>query len=96
RTPQGQMHVVLTNVGAGAKTVAVQAGGASGPATVEALRSAAGRLRASAGISLAGQSLSPQTGELTGRLSATTVKRSAGAYHVTVAPASAAIVSYRG
>ena len=42
RTPQGQTHVVITNVGTVAATVAVKASGASGNATVEALKAAGG------------------------------------------------------
>ena len=95
RTPQRQTHVVITNVGTAAATVAVKASGASGNATVEALK-AAGGLHASSGVTLGGQTISPSTGQLSGRLATTTVAPQKHAYEVTVPAASAEIVTFKG
>ena len=93
RTPARQTHVVVTNVTGRPSIVAISTAGASGPATVEALRSKSGGLAASSGITLGGQTLSQSTGELTGKLITRTVHSSGGAYHLTVPPASAEIVT---
>ena len=93
RTPQGQTHVVVTNVGAAAAAIAVRATGARGSATVEALK-ASGGLSASSGVSLGGQTISPSTGQLTGRLVTATVDLKKGAYDITVPAGSAEIVSF--
>jgi hypothetical protein len=95
RTPQGQRHVVLTNVGSGAASVAVKASGVSGSATVEALR-ASGGLKATSGVTLGGQTISPQTGQLTGPLVTASVSPRHGAYDITVPAASAEIVTFKG
>ena len=94
RTPHGQTAVVLTNVTASAATVGVQAAGARGAATVDVLRAASGGLRATGGITLGGQTISPHTGQLTGTPVTTTVRSSHGAYDVTVPAASAAILTF--
>jgi hypothetical protein len=94
RTPQGQTHVVITNVGRAPASFAVKAAGARGNATVEALK-ASGGLSASTGVTLGGQTIDPKTGQLTGRLVAATVSPQKGAYDVTVPAASAEIVSFQ-
>jgi hypothetical protein len=94
RTPQGQTHVVVTNVGAAAATVAIPAKGATGSASVETLIAGSGGLSATAGVRLGGQTISPQTGMLTGTPAAKSVAATANAYDVTVAPDSAAIVTF--
>ncbi len=95
RTPHDQTHVVLTNVGTAAAAVAVKASGATGRATVEALK-AAGGLKASSGVTLGGQRISPSTGQLSGRLVTTNVSARKGVYEVTVPAASAEIVTFKG
>ena len=96
RTPQGVTHVVVTNVGSSATDVAIKAAGASGNATAEALRSSSGKLSASTGVSLGGQSISASTGQLSGTPVIRTVHRTAGAYELSVPAASAEILSFRG
>ena len=95
RTPQGQTHVVITNVGSSTASVSVKASGASGKATVEALK-ASGGLTTSTGASLGGQTISPQTGQLSGPLVTSSVSSQHGAYDVTVPAASAQIVTFKG
>jgi len=94
RTPQGQTHVVVTNVGSTASTVAVPAAGSSGAAEVEMLSAGAGGLRATSGVNLGGQRISERTGRLTGTPSSKHVAATGNAFDVTVAPDSAAIVTY--
>jgi hypothetical protein len=94
-TPQGQTHVVLTNVGAAATMVAVAARGA-GSADVESLSAGAGGLRAVSGVSLGGQQISPVTGQLAGAVRGTTVHATGGAFDIKVPPATAAIVTFQG
>jgi glycosyl hydrolase family 79 len=95
RTPQGQTNVVITNVGSAPASFAVKAAGASGKATVEALK-ASGGLSAATGVTLGGQTLDPETGQLSGRLVTATVTPQKGAYDVTVPAASAQIVTFKG
>ncbi len=92
-TPQHMINVVVTNLGARTKQIAVQAAGAVGPATVESLTSAGQRLTSQTGVSLGGQSISPQTGLLTGPQVTSRVVPHDGIYDVSVAPASATILS---
>jgi hypothetical protein len=94
RTPQGQTHVVITNVGSSAVNVALHVAGVSGNATAEALQAASGGLTAETGVTLGGQRVSQATGKLTGALVTKTVRPKAGAYPVTVAPASAEILTF--
>jgi hypothetical protein len=96
RTPRGQTHVVVTNVGAQPASVAIKATGASGPARVEALRANSSSLWASGGITLGGQAIAPDTGALSGTPVAKSVRAAHGVYDVTVAPASAAIATFKG
>ena len=95
RTPQGQTHVVVTNVGAAARTVAIGATGARGAATVQTLRANSGSLWASKGVTLGGQAIAADTGALSGTPVAKPVRSSRGGYDVTVAPASAAIITFK-
>lgn len=94
RTPQHQTHVVVTNVGNHSATMAIRPPAPAGRATVETLRAASGGLRASRNVTLGGQTVSPSTGNLTGRAIRANVNLSHGAYLVRVAPASAAIVTF--
>jgi hypothetical protein len=94
RTPSGQRHVVVTNPGSATVSVAIHASGTSGNATVETLRSASGGLTAQSGITLGGQTMSPQTGKLSGRLVTATVHPKSGAYTITVPAASAQILTF--
>lgn len=93
RTPQGQTHVVVTNVTGAAATVRLKASGATGPGTMESLKSAGG-LGSSTGVTLGGQAISPLTGKLTGPLVTQKVRPSSGAYDVTVPAGSAQIVTF--
>jgi hypothetical protein len=93
RTPQGKTHVVVTNVNASATAVAIKGG--AGPATLEALTAGSGGLNASGDVTLGGQTVSPSTGQLTGRLLTTTVRPSQGAYQITIPAASAEIVTFK-
>jgi hypothetical protein len=95
RTPQGLTHVVVTNVGGAATTVAIPAAGASGAAAVETLSAGAGGLRATTGVTLGGRRISEQTGRLTGTPATRSVAATGHAFDVTVAPDSAAIVTYK-
>lgn len=95
RTPQGETHVVVTNVGAGASTVAIPAKGATGAASVETLSGGSGGLSATGGVKLGGQTISALTGKLTGTPVSKSVAAKANAYDITVAPDSAAIVSFK-
>ncbi len=92
-TPQGQTHVVVTNVTSYPQSTALEVAGARGSATVETLKAGSGGLSARAGVTLGGQKLSPSTGELIGTRVTATVHFRHGAYHVRVAPASAAIIT---
>lgn len=93
RTPAGQTHVVLTNVGTSAVSFALRIAGAHGDATVRALSASAGGLQASSGVSLGGQTISTLTGRLSGRPLSQTIRPVAGVYAVSVPAASAAIVT---
>ena len=95
RTPQRQTHVVITNVGTAAATVAVKASGASGKRDRRGAQGR-GRPQASSGVTLGGQTISPSTGQLSGRLVTTTVAPQKDAYEVTVPAASAEIVTFKG
>jgi hypothetical protein len=96
RTPEGTVHIVVTNVTNYAQHVAIQAAGAEGPATTEALTSPGGSLASTADPTLGGQTISPQTGQLTGTQVKSQVTPHKGVYDITVAPASATILSVKG
>jgi len=94
--PDRRVRVVLINKDpVRAQVVAVRAASADGDsATVERLQ--APGLGASAGVTLAGQSFGQQTstGRLEGKPSVEEVSRSSGAYVVSVAPGSAALITF--
>lgn len=94
RTPQGQTHVVVTNVGSSNVKVAIKAPNTSGSATAEAL-TASGGLTGTRGVTLGGQTIDPYTGNLAGTPRTTTVRDANGAYDLTVPAASAEIVTFR-
>jgi hypothetical protein len=96
RTPEGTVNIVVTNVTSYAQHVAIQAAGAEGPATTEALTSPGGTLASTADPTLGGQTVSPQTGQLTGTPVTSQLTPRKGIYDVTVAPASATILSVKG
>jgi hypothetical protein len=95
RTPQGQEHVVVTNVGSAPSSVAIPAPRSAGAAIVETLSAGAGGLSATGGVRLGGQKISPQTGALTGPLVTKSVSLKNGAYNLTVARDSAAILTFK-
>ena len=66
QTPQHTVNIVVTNVTSRAHRFAILPAGASGTAVTEALSSAAGGLAATTGVTLGGQAISPQTGQMTG------------------------------
>lgn len=96
RTPAGMENIVVTNVSGTAKQVTVEPYGTRGPATAETLTSPSGRLSAETGVTLGGQSIAPQTGQLAGTQVTSQVVPHRGAYRITVAPASATILSVKG
>ena len=96
QTPEHTVNIVVTNTTSQAREVAVQAGDATGPATTEALMNSAGSLTATVGVTLGGQTISPQTGQLTGVQLRSQVTPQDGSYDITVAPASATILSVKG
>jgi hypothetical protein len=92
RAPDGSERVVLTNVGADARTVGVIASGTRGVGSLSLL--SAKSLNATSGTTLAGQRLSPNTGQLTGTRRLTPVRPNArGVYEVRVPPHAAAILT---
>jgi hypothetical protein len=92
RAPDGSERIVLTNVGSGARTIGVSASGHHGTGTVSLL--SAKSLSATGGTTLAGQSLSSSTGQLTGRPRYTLVKpNTKGVYAVRVPAHAAAILT---
>ncbi len=92
RAPDGSERVVLTNVGSDARTIGVTASGTRGIGSLSLL--SAKSLNATGGTTLAGQSLSPSTGQLTGTRRLTPVRPNAsGVYKVRVPPHAAAILT---
>jgi hypothetical protein len=92
RAPDGSERVVLTNVGSAARTIGVTATGARGIGSLSLL--SARSLRATGGTTLAGQSLSPRTGQLAGTPRLTLVRPNAkGVYAVRVPAHAAAILT---
>jgi hypothetical protein len=95
RAPDGSERVVLTNVGAGARTIGVTAAGAHGAGSLSLLT--AKSLTATGGATLAGQRVSPRTGQLTGTPRLTLVRPNArGVYGVRVPANAAAILTLSG
>jgi hypothetical protein len=95
RTPSGQMSVVLTNVSSSATTVGIQAAGARGAGSEEALEAASGGLRTTGRVTLGRQTIPPITGQLTGTAVTKTVASAHGIYDVNVPAASAEIVTFK-
>jgi hypothetical protein len=93
QTPAHTVHVVVTNITSSAEHVAVHPAGAKGPAVTETLSSSAGGLAATTGVTLGGQTISPQTGQLTGPQVRSRITPHHGIYSITVAPASATILT---
>jgi hypothetical protein len=92
RAPDGSERVVLTNVGSAARTIGVTASGTRGTGSVSLL--SAKSLSATGGTTLAGRSLSPRTGQLTGTPRLTLVRPNArGVYAVRVPAHAAAILT---
>jgi hypothetical protein len=96
QTPEHTVNIVVTNVTGHSHRVAIQAGGVKGPAITEALTSPSRRLAATTGVTLGGQTISPQTGQLTGTPVRSQVTPHRGIYEIDVAPASATILSVSG
>jgi hypothetical protein len=96
QTPQDTVHIVVTNTWSIPTTVAVRAASTSGPATVETLSNPGGDLADTSGEALGGQTISPQTGLLAGTPVQPRVMPHHGVYDVTVAPASATILTVKG
>jgi hypothetical protein len=92
-TPQHTEHVVVTNVAGYAQRVAIDAAGTSGAATTEVLKDSSDTLTATTGVTLGGQTISPQTGQLTGTPVSSAVKPNHGAYDLKIAPATATILT---
>ena len=96
QTPEHTVNIVVTNVTDSAENVVVRAAGAKGPAVAEALTSSAGSLTATTGVTLGGQTISPQTGQLTGTPVRSRITPRNGLYDISVAPASAQILRVSG
>jgi hypothetical protein len=88
RAPDGSERVVLTNVGSVTRTLGVTALGTRGTGSLSLLR--AKSLSATGGTTLAGQSLSSRTGQLTGTQSLTLVSPNAKGVYAVRVPAHAA------
>ena len=95
-TPTHTVNIVVTNTTSHARRVAIQVAGVKGPANTETLTDSTGKLTATAGVTLGGQTISPQTGQLTGTQARTQVAQRKGVYDITVRPASATILSADG
>lgn len=95
QTPQHTINIVVSDVSSTPVRAFVRVAGASGPATSKALLSGTGDLSGTT-ATLAGQSVSPTTGQLTGTPVSSTVRSHNGAYSVRVLPASATILTVSG
>ena len=92
RAPEGSERVVLTNVGSVARTIGVTAAGTRGTGSLSLL--SANSLNATGSKTLAGQSLSPRTGQLTGTQRLTLIRpNTKGVYAVPVPAHAAAILT---
>jgi hypothetical protein len=99
KTPSGQIHVVIVNSGSASRLAVRVRGGGGGTATATYLRGAS--LRATSGVTLAGESFGPATGDgdrtstgtLTGTASGTEVEPVDGAYVVDLPADSATTLS---
>jgi hypothetical protein len=100
RAPDGTVHVVLTNTSSSARTLPVQIAGAGGTATATMLDAAS--INSTTGVTLAGETISSTTGQLTGTPVVTTVKpsgpygRSGARYPVHVPGSSAVVLTVGG
>jgi hypothetical protein len=90
RAPDGSERVVLTNVGSVARSVGVTASGTRGTGSLSLL--SAKSLSATGGTTLAGRSLSPRTGQLTGTPRLTLVRPNANGVYAVRVPAHAAAI----
>jgi hypothetical protein len=90
RTPDKSERVVLTNVGSVARTTGVTASGTHGTGSLSLLTDKS--LTATGGTTLAGQSLSSRTGQLTGTPLLTLVQPNANGVYAVRVPAHAAAV----
>jgi hypothetical protein len=90
RAPDGSERVVLTNVGSVARPIGVTASGTHGTGSLSLLT--AKSLNATAGTTLADQSLSSRTGQLTGTPRLTPVRPNAKGVYAVRVPAHAAVV----
>lgn len=93
QTPEHTVNIVVTNITGSARRVAVDVAGVRGPGVTEALTSSAGRLAATTGATLGGQTIAPQTGQLSGPQVTSQVTPHNGIYDLNVAPASATILT---
>ncbi|MGH3601165.1 MAG: glycosyl hydrolase family 79 C-terminal domain-containing protein [Pseudonocardiaceae bacterium] len=94
RAPDKSERVILTNVSATARTIGVSASGTHGTGSVSLLSNHS--LNATTGTTLAGQSLSSRTGQLTGTSHHTLLSPNAtGVYAVHVPAHTAAILTLR-
>lgn len=96
QTPQHTVNIVVTNEMDIPTRVAVNAAGARGPAITETLQNSSGDLAATTGVTLGGQTISPETGLLSGTPVRPQVAQRKGVYDLTVAPASATILTVKG
>ncbi len=98
QTPTHAVNIVVTNISGRSRRVAVQAfgAGATGPGTAETLSSATGHLTDTSGITLGGQAIDPQTGQLSGTPVTSRVIPRNRIYNITVGPASATILTING
>ena len=90
RAPDGTERVVLTNVGAEARTIGVSVSRRHGTGSVSTLE--APSLSATAGTTLDGQAISPVTGRLAGPPHPTRVTPNAGGVYAVPVPAHAAAI----
>jgi hypothetical protein len=95
RTPEGTINIVVTDVTSQAQRVAIQVTGAEGPAATEVLTNSTGSLASIADPTLGGQTISPETGQLAGTQVTSQVTPHNDTYDITVAPASATILSVK-
>jgi hypothetical protein len=90
RTPDGSERVVLTNVGSVARTIGVTARRTRGTGSLSLLT--AKSLSATSGTTLAGQGLSPRTGQLTGTPRLTQIRPNAKRVYAVRVPAHTAAI----
>ena len=96
QTPAHTINIVATNTTRRPQRVAIDVDGAQGPAITESLTSTGLSLASATGVTLGGQTISPQTGQLAGTPVSPQVAPHNGTYSITIAPASATILRVRG